>query len=67
MPALQKTIFEQVLQLPPEVVQARFGYMLESFRFVRLSSSRDNKGAGAIVALVLGSGAAFLVFGALGA
>lgn len=41
--------------------------LLESFRFVRLSSSRDNKGAGAVVALVLGSGAAFLVFGALGA
>lgn len=41
--------------------------LLESFRFVRLSSSRDNKGAGAIIVLVMGSGAAFLVFGALGA
>ncbi len=32
-PALQKTIFEQVLQLPPDVVTARFGYMLEAFRY----------------------------------
>lgn len=40
--------------------------LLESFRFARLSSSRDNKGAGAVVALVMGSGVAFLVFGALG-
>ena len=32
-PDLQRTIFEQVLQLAPEVVQARFGYMLEAFRY----------------------------------
>ena len=32
-PAVQKTIFEQVLQIPPEMVQARFGYMLEAFRY----------------------------------
>ena len=30
---LQKTIFEEVLQIPPEVAQERFGYMLEAFRF----------------------------------
>jgi aspartyl-tRNA synthetase len=32
-PELQKTIFEQVLQIPPEMVKARFGYMLEAFRY----------------------------------
>ena len=30
---LQKTIFEELLQIPPEVAQERFGYMLEAFRF----------------------------------
>jgi aspartyl-tRNA synthetase len=32
-PDVQKTIFEQILQIPPEMVTARFGYMLEAFRF----------------------------------
>jgi aspartyl-tRNA synthetase len=32
-PEVQKTIFEKVLQIPPEMVQARFGYMLNAFRF----------------------------------
>jgi len=32
-PEVQKTIFEQVLQIPPEIVKARFGYMLEAFRY----------------------------------
>lgn len=32
-PAVQKTIFEDVLQIPPDMVKARFGYMLEAFRF----------------------------------
>jgi aspartyl-tRNA synthetase len=32
-PAVQKTVFEEVLQIPPDMVQARFGYMLEAFRF----------------------------------
>ncbi len=32
-PELQKTIFEQVLQIPSDVVKARFGYMLEAFRY----------------------------------
>jgi aspartyl-tRNA synthetase len=30
---LQKTIFEEVLQIPPEVAHARFGYLLEAFRY----------------------------------
>ncbi len=32
-PELQKVIFEQLLQIPPDVVQARFGYMLEAFKY----------------------------------
>jgi aspartyl-tRNA synthetase len=32
-PAVQKLVFEQVLQIPPDLVKARFGYMLEAFRF----------------------------------
>jgi aspartyl-tRNA synthetase len=32
-PAVQKMIFEQILQIPPDMVQARFGYMLEAFKY----------------------------------
>jgi aspartyl-tRNA synthetase len=32
-PEVQRTIFEQVLQIPPEMVEARFGYLLEAFRY----------------------------------
>jgi len=32
-PDVQKTIFEDVLQIPPDIVKARFGYMLEAFRY----------------------------------
>jgi aspartyl-tRNA synthetase len=32
-PDVQKTVFEDVLQIPPDMVRARFGYMLEAFRF----------------------------------
>jgi aspartyl-tRNA synthetase len=32
-PDLQKTVFEDVLQIPPEETQSRFGYMLEAFRY----------------------------------
>jgi aspartyl-tRNA synthetase len=32
-PELQKQVFEQVLQIPPEMVKTRFGYMLEAFRY----------------------------------
>ncbi len=32
-PDVQKTVFEEILQLPPEVVKTRFGYMLEAFRY----------------------------------
>ena len=32
-PEVQKTIFEDILAIPPDMTQARFGYMLEAFRF----------------------------------
>src|SRR3982751_886642 len=32
-PDVQKTIFEEILQIPLDMVQARFGYMLEAFRY----------------------------------
>ena len=32
-PELQKKIFEQVLEIPPDVAQSRFGYMLQAFRY----------------------------------
>ena len=32
-PDVQKAVFEQVLQIPPEETKLRFGYMLEAFRF----------------------------------
>jgi aspartyl-tRNA synthetase len=32
-PELQRTVFEDVLQIPPDVAKARFGYLLEAFRY----------------------------------
>jgi aspartyl-tRNA synthetase len=32
-PDVQRMIFEEILQIPPEMVKARFGYLLEAFRY----------------------------------
>ena len=32
-PEVQKMVFEQVLQIPPEETRLRFGYLLEAFRY----------------------------------
>jgi aspartyl-tRNA synthetase len=32
-PELQKLVFEEILQIPPEETRLRFGYMLDAFRF----------------------------------
>jgi aspartyl-tRNA synthetase len=32
-PDVQKMVFEEVLQIPPDETQLRFGYMLEAFRY----------------------------------
>ena len=30
---IQRIVFEEVLKIPPEIAQSRFGYMLEAFRY----------------------------------
>lgn len=32
-PELQKRVFEDILKIPPEIVEERFGYMLNAFRY----------------------------------
>ncbi len=32
-PDLQRTVFEEVLQIPPDETRTRFGYLLEAFRY----------------------------------
>ena len=32
-PDVQKRVFEEVLQIPPDMVKARFGYLLEAFKY----------------------------------
>ncbi len=32
-PDVQKKVFEEVLQIPPEIAETRFGYMLTAFRY----------------------------------
>ena len=32
-PGVQKTVFEEILAIPPEETRLRFGYMLEAFKF----------------------------------
>jgi len=32
-PEVQKTVFEEVLQIPPSETQSRFGYLLEAFKY----------------------------------
>ena len=32
-PDLQKKVFEEILAIPPDIVNSRFGYMLEAFTF----------------------------------
>jgi aspartyl-tRNA synthetase len=32
-PDVQKKVFEDVLKIPPDVAQSRFGYMLQAFRY----------------------------------
>ncbi|MSU63152.1 MAG: aspartate--tRNA ligase [Pedosphaera sp.] len=32
-PNVQKTVFEEILQIPPDETKLRFGYMLEAFRY----------------------------------
>jgi len=37
-PALQKKVFEDVLKIPADVVESRFGYMLKAFHLWRAAA-----------------------------
>ncbi len=52
---LQKTIFEDVLQIPADVAQERFGYMLEAFRFGAPPHGGIALGFDRLIAMLCGS------------
>jgi len=54
-PQVQKTIFEDILQIPPETVRARFGYMLEAFRYGAPPHGGIALGFDRLVAILCGS------------
>jgi len=54
-PDLQKTVFEDVLQLSPELTQARFGYMLEAFKYGCPPHGGIALGFDRLIALLCGS------------
>ncbi|MGA4645186.1 aspartate--tRNA ligase [Limisphaera sp. 4302-co] len=54
-PEVQKTVFEDVLQLPPDLVKARFGYMLEAFRYGAPPHGGIALGFDRLVALLCGT------------
>jgi len=54
-PDLQKTVFEDVLKLTPEITQTRFGYMLEAFKFGCPPHGGIALGFDRLIALLCGS------------
>jgi len=54
-PDLQKTVFEDVLKLTPEITQTRFGYMLEAFKYGCPPHGGIALGFDRLIALLCGS------------
>jgi len=54
-PDLQKAVFEDVLKLTPEITQARFGYMLEAFKYGCPPHGGIALGFDRLIALLCGS------------
>ena len=54
-PSVQKTIFEEVLKIPADLVQSRFGYMLEAFRYGAPPHGGIALGFDRLVAMLCGS------------
>jgi aspartyl-tRNA synthetase len=55
-PDVQKKIFEQVLQIPPDIAQSRFGYMLQAFRFGAPPHGGIALGFDRLMAILCGTG-----------
>jgi aspartyl-tRNA synthetase len=55
-PDVQKTVFEDVLQIPPDIAKARFGYMLEAFRYGAPPHGGIALGFDRLVAMLCGTG-----------
>ncbi len=54
-PALQQKVFEDVLQIPQDVVESRFGYMLKAFKYGAPPHGGIAFGLDRIVALLCGT------------
>jgi aspartyl-tRNA synthetase len=54
-PEVQKTVFEEVLQIPPAETQLRFGYMLEAFRYGAPPHGGIALGFDRLIAILCGS------------
>ncbi len=54
-PELQRKVFQDVLQIPPEVVESRFGYMLKAFKYGAPPHGGIAFGLDRIVALLCGT------------
>ena len=54
-PELQKKVFEDVLKIPADVVESRFGYMLKAFKFGAPPHGGIAFGLDRIVALLCGT------------